>query len=498
MIPSNGGHARNPGTLTALRVGRSPHALVLAVLIASSLFILPSLSLAAPSGGYAPSPGPVSKVVSGSVRPSTYTITTVYYHSSVDNFLLSYYETIPNSTRSNSSHYYLLAVELHGLTGSPAIVSGGTGAGVYSVTAQAATQDGFILIDVNTRTGSGWYVNSNYTGPQEQDILDAIAHEQTLRHISGVYLFGTSMGSIGTLSIGLDHPKLFKGLGLVAGFTDFFEMYDYWVQNFSTYAPEMLYSTGGLSPNASAYARSIFLHLSPLRFHPQRLAGLRLYMANGAQDALSTNNLSQWPFMQANNTILNRTCLVATNMAEPPSCTLPVATLEALHPGRYHYRFIYEPNGPHSYFLLNASDMFAYFLGGEPDGTYWGIYPTPIPRNTTHPLVTVATVPRGCGSESIGTQTGTTGDELSLAPGNYSFNSTACGHRTLLMVRTAGGITYNSSTHSLDILQSGSVVAVFQCPRQRRGSRASELLDRSDPMSAYLQASGPVLGAEGV
>ncbi|MFI5417797.1 MAG: hypothetical protein ACHQ2Y_02715 [Candidatus Lutacidiplasmatales archaeon] len=432
----------------------------IALLLAGSLLAVSAVGDLAGRG--VAIPGPQTKAASGPpmARPAAYNLSTVYYHSSVDNFLLSYYETIPSPFNNSQSHP--LAVELHGLTGETLPVSGGTGGYVAASTALAAAQDGFILININTRTGSGWYVNSNYTGPQEQDILDAIAHEKVHRQVSAVYLFGTSMGSIGTLSIGLDHPKLFKGLGVVASFTDYFEMYAFMALNFSTWlAPWMLLPTGGLLPNASAYAHGIFMHLSPLRFHPENMSGLRFYMANGKIDALATNNQSVWGYQQANNTIVNRTCLVATQYAEPANCTTPLSTLAAEHPSKFHYRYIYEPNGPHSYYLLNASDMFAYFLGGAADGTYWGTYPIPSPVNPSVPLVSVAIEPTSCGSVTIGATTAVSGDALELSPGNYSISFTPCAHQSLHSVRAAGGVSYVRTGHLLVVTRSGSVLVTF-------------------------------------
>ena len=77
--------------------------------------------------------------------------------------------------------------------------TGGYPTAVNLTTVQVAIQDGFLLILPNTRTGAGWYSDSAYTGPQEQDILDAIDHEQQLRSVGALYLYGFSMGSIGAV-----------------------------------------------------------------------------------------------------------------------------------------------------------------------------------------------------------------------------------------------------------------------------------------------------------
>lgn len=390
----------------------------------------------------------------------SYATTRIYYSSSVDGFNLSYEETAP--TPFNSSRTYPLAIELHGLTGETVPIWGGLANYVVPTTAQAAVNAGLILINPCTRTGSGWYINSNYTGPQEQDILDALLHEQTVRHIGAVYLFGESMGSIGTLEIGLDHPHLFKGLGAIASFSDYFEMLAYWNRSLAWGIPYMLLPTGGQYPNASAYARGIFVHLSSLRFHPTNLSGLRLFVANGAQDGLATNNLSLWPYQQENNTLVNRTCLVASVFAEPANCTLPVTTLAALHPGKFPFRYLFEPNGPHDYYLMNATDMFSFFLGHQPTGTFWGTWPSPHARNPPQPLLAFATRPLSCGSVTLGTHAYVTGDTVPLPVGNYSVAFTPCGSRSVVTVRTSGGASYTSSSGSLVLATSGAIVVMFK------------------------------------
>lgn len=362
----------------------------------------------------------------------------------------------------NASRTYPLAIELHGLTGETAPVWGGTGCYVVPTTAQAAVNAGMILIDPCTRTGSGWYINSNYTGPQEQDILDALAHEQSVRHVGAVYLFGVSMGSIGALEIGLDHPKLFQGLGAIASFTDYFEMYAFLHQSsYSWITPYMLLPTGGHRPSNSTFAQGIFLHLSSLRFHPQNLSRVRLYVANGADDVLSSNNLSLWPHQQENNTLVNRTCLVVRALHEPTNCTMPLDALSALYPNRYLYRYIFEPNGPHDYYLLNATDMFAYFLGQKPSGTFWGTWPVPQPRAPPEPLLTTATHPVDCGTVNVGSLTLVTGDTVAVRPGNYTVSASPCGHRAVAGIVASGGATYRPSTGVVSVTASGALVVRF-------------------------------------
>jgi pimeloyl-ACP methyl ester carboxylesterase len=385
----------------------------------------------------------------------------------VDGFLLSYYETVPYPF--NSTAIYPLAVELHGLTGSTIPTKGGTGGFVFPATQAAAAKAGFILIDVNTRTGSGWYIDSNFTGPQEQDLLDAIAHEKRVQQIGDVYLFGTSMGSIGTYEIGLDHPQMFKGLAVVASFSDFFEMYAYLNQSpYASLASYMLLPSGGQYPGSSAYARGIFLHLSSLRFYDRNLSGLRLYVANGAQDVLASNNLSLWPFQQANDTVLNRSCLSAAALGEPGGCTTPVAALAAAAPARFHYRYVFQPFGPHSYALLNASDMFDYWLGLRSDGMFWGAYPYPTPVPPPSPLLTFATKTTACGNLTVAGMVLVPGETVPIPAGKHVVKITPCPPFQVRHVRVSAGAFYVASTHSLTVNLSASFTVRFGDSDRRR------------------------------
>ncbi|HZY71428.1 MAG TPA: hypothetical protein VFF67_10695 [Thermoplasmata archaeon] len=453
----------------------------MAVLLASSLLVLSATSTTGSSTDRSVPGGPDRSSLHFSPSLAIYSSSTINYTSSVDGFLLSYVETLPAGF--NKSRTYPLAVELHGLTGETVPISGGLPSYVVPTTAQAAAAAGFILLNPNTRTGSGWYINSNYTGPQEQDILDAIAMERTVRHIGSVYLFGESMGSIGTLEIGLDHPHLFRGLGAIASFSDFFEMYDYLNSTAYSYLTQfMLLPSGGALPNASAYARGIFVHLSSLRFHPQNLSGQRLYVANGAQDVLASNNLSLWPYQQENNTLVNRTCLTSTTFAEPSNCTTPVGALAALHPGQFAYRYVFEPNGPHDYYLMNASDMFAFWLGQRPSGTYWGHWPIPTLVAPPQPIVTVATFPWGCGAVRVGGHALHSGDVLVTKPGNYSMRIRSCGNLSVRAVRANGGLRWHGLTMTLSVNGSGAIVVTFTSPGRGRG--AGRFADRGPKRSS--------------
>src|SRR5580658_7837529 len=106
--------------------------------------------------------------------------TNISYTSSVDGFRLSYLEWLPAGYTASQS--YPLAVFLHGIHSSNGFIEGGAG-GIndisYSLTSNASSA-GFILISLNTRLLDGFYINSPCGGPEEQDVLDAIAHEESL------------------------------------------------------------------------------------------------------------------------------------------------------------------------------------------------------------------------------------------------------------------------------------------------------------------------------
>ncbi|MCI4340344.1 MAG: hypothetical protein L3J73_03645, partial [Thermoplasmata archaeon] len=156
-----------------------------------------------------------------SADPSTAAVTamtTVAYNSSVDNWSLSFSEWLPASYSSTSA--YPLAVYLHPEAGNNSTWYRG-GATQWKLTAQsygsayitAARSLGYILIAINTRTLAGFYVNSPFTGPQEQDVLDAIAFEETRRSTDGVYVFGDGMGSVGALSLAAHYATSIAGIG---------------------------------------------------------------------------------------------------------------------------------------------------------------------------------------------------------------------------------------------------------------------------------------------
>ncbi len=291
---------------------------------------------------------------------------TIYYASSVDGANLSYLEWLPAGYSARNT--YPLAVFLHGL--------GQSGSELLTETQGPATianasAFGFVLISINTRTPAGFYVNSPYSGPQEQDVLDAIAHEESLRSIrsSAVFLFGTSMGSIGAWSIAGHHPSLFRGIGAIAECPEVYAA-NYW--HFLYDKPgyrQYLTTTGGQGPK-TAYFRAQTYYLDNVRYYPTNYSGLRLYAVQGSADNRCPNNLALFGYQQSNNTFLNSTCLVISVWGQPANCQTPFANFSSLFPKLYPWRFVYEPGGLHSFNDLNPKDLFQFWTGKVPVGLY--------------------------------------------------------------------------------------------------------------------------------
>jgi pimeloyl-ACP methyl ester carboxylesterase len=442
----------------------------IALLRAASLAVALALLLGIPwdPGATPPlvppsNPAHASAASSGGPTPS-YSLSTIGYASSVDGFNLSYNEILPAGYSPNST--YPMAVELHGISASETTpMPGGYPTSTPSTTLDAAAAAGFILIVPNTRTGVGFYTDSPYTGPQAQDVLDAIDHEESLRSIGPVFLYGFSMGAMGTMSIGLSHPTRFAGLGAIATFSDLYETTDFQYLHNQTSLPGLLLDVaGGVLPNGSAFSRQVFDDLSLLRFHPERTSGLRVYLASGGQDGSATNNPFLWPYQQGNNSVLQTTCLTVAAYAEPSNCTLPLAVLHAVDPANYTYRYLIEPNGPHDYHLLNATDLYRFFSGAVGAGTYYGAWPDPAPVAPPVPLVTLATVPSNCGLVVVDGTPFPDGFTLTLPNGNHSVSLRTCPGFALASVRTSGGVVYDGGAGSLDVSSSGALVATFSPP----------------------------------
>jgi pimeloyl-ACP methyl ester carboxylesterase len=239
----------------------------------------------------------------------------------------------------------------------------------------AATAFGAILISLNTRTASGFYANTACGGPQEQDVLDAIALETSTRHVASVYLIGFSMGSVGALTIATRHPGLVRGIALAGRITDLFEAYAYGASVHAAPVGLIVDLCGSMpSPTGLAAAR-FFAAESPLRFSPANFSSIRIYATSGGLDRAAPNNYSIWPYAQGNSSLVNASCRVVATLGEPAGCTTPLGALARAHPGQYLFRYVYEAAAPHTSLQINATDMFRFFTGQVPVGLYTANFP---------------------------------------------------------------------------------------------------------------------------
>jgi pimeloyl-ACP methyl ester carboxylesterase len=297
------------------------------------------------------------------------------YTSTVDGFLLSYLEWLPAGFTASRS--YPLAVVLHGVGSNSTWQPGGVG-GQIDVTGSLvanASLDGFILMGLNTRTSDGFYVNSPCGGPQEQDVLDAIAHEKSVRSVSASYLIGFSMGSLGSFSIAGHHPGLIAGLATAGSITDIYETIAY--NSVSGSDPHGLYDAmcgGRPGPSAPTVDRT-WTYLSVLRFEPRNFSGIPLFVASGGLDTRAPNNFAAWAYANVNNTFVNSSCVVATALGEPPNCTTPFSVLSAQSPSEYRWLDLYEARAPHSPEQLPGDAVFGFFLDRIQGGFYVSTYP---------------------------------------------------------------------------------------------------------------------------
>ena len=308
-------------------------------------------------GGPPPGPGPPGGLVN--------------YTSSVDGAALSYYEWLPTGYVPDQT--YPLAVYMHGQ------YQGGNELEVHNggpqVTAAAAAA-GYLLISINTpRSNTGFYVNSIYTGPEEQDVLDAIAFEGQLRHVGAVYLFGSSMGTVGAYSLAGHHPGRFAGIGVLNSCPDMFEAIDWRIVTGNQASLQGVASVFGALPNQTSYALGMSYYLSSARFYPQNLSGLKIYVTQGGNDQDCPNNPSIWPYQNANDTVLTSTCHTIPSLGEPAQCTTPFVNFSRANPTAWDWRFVYEPRGTHNLAEVNATDLFAFWSGQVGPGLYWGDYP---------------------------------------------------------------------------------------------------------------------------
>lgn len=365
-LPSRSGRRRyRRSAARGLSSGRAAVLVLIVVLVVVALFATYyyfGWGPARGSGGASP-PG-------GSNGTVNATEATIDYVSSVDGHPLSYGVWYPPHYSPSGSYAFLLF--LHGVESTNVcdnVPSFGSGASMIN----AANAAGWVVGSLCTRVTNGWYVNSPYTGPEETDVLDAIAHERNLTHITSVYLVGMSMGSDGALSIATNHPGLFAGVAAVAACPDNFEENDYYLHDHGALVPGFAQVAGtgpGQLPAAGSVGAGMEYHLSAFRFYPQNLSALRIYVVAGGNDQTCVNNAAFWPWLQANDTVITSSCNVAAVASEPSGCSTPIASLAAAHPGAFQCRFVYEPTAPHTFDQLDGTDLVAFFQGTVGPGSY--------------------------------------------------------------------------------------------------------------------------------
>ena len=372
------------------RSGRGPQVREIA-LLATAIALTLGASLPGLTAG-----APIPSNPSGAARTGPMTPATLSYQNysiqnytaSTDGWPLSYYEWLPAGY--SATRTYPLVVFLHGMQGASGNVSGGLKSGVvleFGDTSHDGVEvrailntsmaDGYLVITVNERTGAGWYANSPCAGPQENDTLDAIAHEEALRHVGRVFLMGVDMGATGALALAATHPGMFAGVATAGTITDAFEALAYrqayigettgpynWTK--LSYHTMLNMTCGSVPVPANATAVGIYDYLSVARLDPYALASTPLYVVSGGLDTRAPNNGVGTPFYQVNNSFLTSTC--GTVLGEPPNCTDPFSALHNASPSEYRVRDIFEPSGSGSYGQFNASDLFGWFNGAEPSG----------------------------------------------------------------------------------------------------------------------------------
>lgn len=322
-------------------------------------------------------------VAGGSIGNTAPIYTNISYTASADGFPLSYGEMLPINYVPSKA--YPLLVYFHGEGHSTGLVRGGSGDGLAGWNNSAfadsktliplvhnASAYGYIIIAPSPRESEGFYTNSTCGGPEQQDTMDAIHLEESLRNVSGVYALGFSMGSLAALSLAGHEPGLFKAVAVTGTITDAFEEVAFKARPASGL---VALDCGALPSAKNASVVRLMSYLSVLRFHPQNFSNIRLWMSAGGLDKGAPDNPTVWPFLQANDTMLTQSCLVAVKYAEPANCTRPIERLHTVTPTSYAWRFIYEPGAGHTLAQLEVVDMFVYFAAAEPGGCYTSTFP---------------------------------------------------------------------------------------------------------------------------
>jgi len=118
--------------------------------------------------------------------------------------------------------------------------------------------------------------NSDFEGPGEVDVLDAIAETKRWFNIDEdrLYLFGVSMGGYGAWNLGLRHPGMFAALGPISGHTD------------------MMRWTGLERRQIPFFRRWLFEWDNPYDL-AENACGLPLHLMHGATDTLIATEQSR-------------------------------------------------------------------------------------------------------------------------------------------------------------------------------------------------------------
>ena len=285
----------------------------------------------------------------------------------MDGFPLSFLEWLPANFSTQTPAP--LVIYLHGMGGNATPIPGGGGATTVPAGLVAnASAFGAILMSLNTRTQSGFYANTPCGGPQEQDVLDAIALERAHRAVSGVYLVGFSMGTSGAFSIAGHHPGLIRGIGVAAPITDLFQQLAYAISVHSVPLGLIQDYCNQLPSGHNVTAVRLTQYLSVARFHPENFSRVLMYVTGGGLDQAVPTNFAYWPYSQVNSSFVNSSCRVVPGLGEAMNCTTPFWTLFLNGAPGISFRYVYEPTGIHSALQLNGRDLFGYLFGNTPRG----------------------------------------------------------------------------------------------------------------------------------
>ena len=130
------------------------------------------------------------------------------YHSSVDQVLVPFRMTVPETFESGSQ--YPLVIGLHGAGGTENYLMDGFG----RLFPDNANRRGYIAVAVN---GRGPY--HGYTGKGETDVIDVMNLVQRAWpvNVANTFLTGHSMGGAGTVLVGFGNSERFAALAPIAG-----------------------------------------------------------------------------------------------------------------------------------------------------------------------------------------------------------------------------------------------------------------------------------------